>query len=333
MAARRRDSTAPRRCLALLAAVLSLAAWPTAGMSRTPRGEQVHVLKVSGIVTEITANRITLQPTKGDAVTVTASRDYTDEVAFGSHVTVNYVVRGPVNVLQSLTPPLETLFVPVYEIRQEIHSVIVLPRSRVEGSNAFFTAMESYLRSQRRWDVKPRVLAEEAWRYASRSQSTLNLINPTTGAVDISRYSASRGHLMRQIAATTRVDAVLDARLVIHPALLHARRRLAVWDGAREFAGDRQGLDFGRLALFPIRAQIPATTLEVKLWDVQGKPLWSRRRGFAVLYVEEGLLDKLRPRPLAEALENKAEVDQWFSSFFRPLFASPEPASRHAPRR
>ena len=312
-------------CAALLTALATLSTLSlSARSSRKSRGVS-QAIEVSGIVTEITPRQITIQGTRGGPVTLTTSRDYTDDVAFGSDVTASYIMNGQANILQSLSSPLENLFVPAYEIRRKIHTVIVLPISEVEGSNAFFDALERYLRSQLGWYVKPRVLAEEARRYASPSQSTLGLINPQTGAVDISRYAPSRGVLMRKIAAATRVDAVVDARLVIHSARLDARRREAVWDGYREFASASGGTGLGRVALFPIKAQIPAVTLELKLWNAQGKPLWSRRRGFAVLYVEEGLLGKLRARPLEETLENKSEVAEWFSSFFAPLLAPAEP--------
>ncbi len=318
---------------AVIGVALSLVLFSATSESKTRPKEREPFFKISGIVTAITPSRITIQGTQGGPVTLVTSRDYRDEVAFGSDVEARYTVERGIKVLESLTPPLESLFVPAYEIRREIHTVIVLPDSRVEGSGDFFDAMEHYLRSQFGWYVKPRVLAEEARRYAERTQSTLNLINPKTGAVDISQYTPGRHDLIRQIAAVTRVDAVLDARLVVHSALLDARHRVAIWDGYKEFASDRPGTGLGRMAPFPVRAEIPATTLEVTLWNSQGKPLWSRRRGFAVLYVEEGLLGKLRPWPLEDALQNKAAVNEWFNSFFAPLRASAERRSANPHQR
>jgi hypothetical protein len=311
--------------VAILATFMGFATLPAAARSRAAHREKLRGQEISGIVTEITPQQMTIQGTKGGPLTLTTSRDYTEDVAFGSDLTATYITRNGVNILESLTPPLENLFVPAYEIRERIHTVIVLPDSSVAGSDEFFDALQRYLRDRLGWYVKPRVLAEEARRYDGPSQSTLGLINPRTGSVDISRYTPGRGDLMRKIAAATRVDAVVDARLVVHSALLDARRRVATWDGYREAASGSGGTGLGRVALFPIMAEIPATTLQIKLWDAQGKPLWSRSRGFAVLYVEEGLLGKLRARPLEKVIENKDEVTQWFNSFFAPLLA---PAQR-----
>lgn len=184
----------------------------------------------------------------------------------------------------------------------------------------------------------------QASRAPAPRDSTLGAIDSSTGQFDMERYlraqaeAQARGQsqapaqasaapqapgedgLIPQLASKTRVDAVLEVNVVEAQAQLN--RLVARWDGAEEPIAGRGSETVARLALFAPRGTVPATTVVVKLWDARGNLRWTNRSGFAVLAVKEGLRDKLRERPLSEALRNRAMVDKWLGATLAPLLPS-----------
>lgn len=181
---------------------------------------------------------------------------------------------------------------------------------------------------------------------ASRD-STLGSIDPSTGQFDMDRYlraqadaqarrqsqspaQASASHqalgqdgLIPRLASQTRVDAVLEVNVV--EAQAPVNRLVARWDGAEEPIAGRGSETVARLALLAPRGTVPATTVVMRLWDAHGNLRWTNRSGLAVLAVKEGLGDKLRDRPLSEALRNRAMVDKWLATALAPLLSSVSP--------
>ena len=92
-----------------------------------------------------------------------------------------------------------------------------------------------------------------------------------------------------------------------------------VWDGVRQPVSAKLSRAVAILSPLPVEGHVPAATVVLKLWDSQGKPLWSNRRGFAVLALQVGISSKFRDRPIAEALEDKASVEKWLNATFGSL--------------
>lgn len=307
--------------LALLVPFVSASKKPTASGSQT----------ITGVVIQVTPQQMSIQGDNGNGVTLTTMQDYTEVVAFGSHVTATYVDAGGRDVLQTLKPPLEAAFVEPDEIRGYIHNVILLPETRMAGANTFYDELSDYFRSTFNWYVKPRAMAQEIQSNYTATGSALDSINPETGKFDMARYIGTKGDLVRKIAQETRVDAVIDVSIVSTTANLDARTRIASWDGYKEStSGGGRGLS--RLTFIPIKATIPALTISLEIWNAQGKPLWNRRMGFTVLMVQEGMLGKLHPYSLSAALVDQDAVRKWFGLFFRPLLPPGEPSGDNARR-
>src|SRR5579863_1922798 len=144
----------------------------------------------------------------------------------------------------------------------------------------------------------------------SRPVSTLDAIDPRTGQFDITRYlekpesaevsplaSLSRPSpreqgLIPALASEARVDAVLEANVVAVEARLD--RLVARWDGVEEPLAGKGSQTVAKLSIIPARGNVPATTVVLKLWDAQGRLLWTDRLGFAVLAARQGMSGKLR---------------------------------------
>jgi hypothetical protein len=305
-----------RRVATLIWAAALALAFPVMAAAQKAAGSKLPT--ISGVVIQISPRQMTIQGDNGAGVTLTTMKDYTEAVAFGSHVTATYTDEGGVSVLQSLTPPLEAVFIEPDEIRGSIRNVILLPESKVDGADQFYDELEDYLRSAFNWYVKPRAMAEEVRGNFTTSGSAINLIDPKTGRFDMSTYLGTKGDLVRKIAEETRVDAVIDVSIDGATADLDATRRVAKWDGYQESSSEGgRGLD--KLTVIPIHTTIPALTVSLGIWNAQGKPLWIRRMGFTVLMIQEGMLGKLREYSLAQALDKQDNVLRWFNLFFQPL--------------
>lgn len=270
--------------------------------------------RIVGLMTEVEPNRVTIRGEKGGQVTVQTAEDFREKVAVGSRVTAWYFPKEKVNVLQWLEYPLENSFISPGQFRGQIKKIIILPSDGVGGADGLFTAIGSFLESRLGWFVAPHILAEEIRRRARKSDSTLDLIDPSTGKVDPAAYVRVHRDLMGKLASEARVDAVLEANVEL--VQVNFRSQLAVWDGARQPVSGKASRALALLSPLPVEGHVPAATVVLKLWDAQGKLLWSNRRGFAVLALQVGMGNKFRDRPLPEVLEDTASVERWFTSVF-----------------
>lgn len=302
-----------------------VAALVPVGLGQAQNATNSKPQTITGVIIAMSPRQLTIQNDKGVGAVLETTKDYTDEVSYGSRVAATYVSEGGRDILQSMTPPLEARFIPPDEVRSYLHKVILLPETKTAGAEEFDNKLEDYLRSAFDWYVKPRAMAEEVSQNYTGSESALNLINPATGKFDMAHYLGGKPQLIKKIAEETRVDAVIEVSLERTEAKLDGGRRVARWDGYEE-STSVGGLGLSKLTVLPIRALIPAVTASVKIWNAQGKPLWSRRRGFTVLMVQEGMLGKLRNYSLSDALHNQDYVQKWFETFFQPLLPPGEAA-------
>ena len=270
--------------------------------------------RMVGLVTEVEPSRVTIRGEKGDQVTVQTAEDFREKVVVGSQVTAWYFPKENVNVLQWLEYPLENSFISPSQFRSQIKKIIILPDDGVGGAEGLFTAMGSFLESRLGWFVAPHILAEEIRRRARKSDSILGAIDPSTGNVDLAAYVPVHRDLIQKLASETRVDAVLEVNVEL--VQVNFRSQVAVWDGARQPVSSKASRTVAFLSSLPVEGHVPAATVVLKLWDAQGKLLWSNRRGFAVLALQRGVANKFRDRPIPEVLADTASVEQWFTSVF-----------------
>lgn len=207
---------------------------------------------------------------------------------------------------------------PANQIRSGIKRIIILPNSSIADADGLFDAMTTYLETNLGWYVAPRMLAEEIRNRAEKSVSALDAMDPSTGEFDIARYVQGQQNLVGRLASETRVDAVLEADVMQVQAKV--RRLVAAWDGMEEPVASRGLKALAKFTIRPAKGEVSAATVVLKLWDAQGKLLWSNRQGFAVLAVlEGGRGNKLRERPLPEALQDTARVENWLTTVFGSL--------------
>lgn len=277
-------------------------------------------LKIVGLATQVEPTRVSIMGEKAEEVTVQTQEDFTEKVAVGSKVTAWYFPQQDGNILQWLEYPLENSFVPPAQIRGQVKKAVILPSSGVPDAEGLFDAMASFLESQLGWYVAPRMLAEEIRDRALKSHAALEAIDPASGEVDLARYVQAQRELIRKLASETRVDAVLEANVEL--VQVDFRSHVAAWDGAQQPVASKTSRTLAMVASLPGDGHVPAATVVVKLWDPQGKLLWSHRRGFAVLALQVGLGNKFRDRPIPEVLGDTASVERWlrlvFDSFLPP---------------
>ena len=269
---------------------------------------------IVGITTEVEPNRVTIRGGKGVDVTVETVDDFTEKVAVGSQVTAWYFPGDGANVLQWFEYPRENSFVSPSQFRSQIKKLIILPTDNVGQADGLFTAMGKFLESRLGWFVAPPMLAEEIRRRARKSDSTLEIIDPSTGDADLAAYVQPQGNLIRKVASEARADAVLEA--TVERVQVKFRSQVADWDGARQTVSGKASRTLAILSPVPVQGQVPAATVVLKLWDSQGRLLWSNRRGFAVLALQVGIGSKFRERLIPEVLEDAASLEQWFTSVF-----------------
>lgn len=269
--------------------------------------------KIVGLVTMVEPNSVAIRGGEGE-VTIQTVEDFTEKVAVGSQVTAWYYPKEKVNVLQWLAYALENSFVSPAQFRSQIKKIIILPDDRVGGADGLFTAMGTFLESRLGWFVAPHILAEEIRQRARKSSSTLDLIDPSTGNVDLAAYVQPHRDLIRELASEASVDAVLEANVEL--VQVEFRAQVAAWDGVRQPVSSKISRTLAVFSPLPIEGQVPAATVVLKLWDAQGKLLWSNRRGFAVLALQEGISNKFRDRPIPEVLQDTGSVERWFADTF-----------------
>ena len=204
-------------------------------------------------------------------------------------------------------------------IRQTIRSVIILPHPGVPDSMGIIDEIGNYLTADLGWDVAPLYVTEELGKKSCPSP-LLDAMDPATGQFDLSRYQKSQGALVAELVSKARVDAALDIR-VEEVEAPYAKHR-AEWDDATERITSKAIIAMSVLSIVRDHGTVPAATVVMKLYDKQGRILWTRRRGFAVLAVQTGIEGKFRDRPLTEACENLDDVQTWLSKTFARLGGS-----------
>ncbi len=304
---------------ALTLGLLWVALFPAVCVAVSGEEKQPKPLKIVGVATDIQPARVTIVGKK-DQVTVQTKEDFTEKVAVGAQVTAWYFPEENGNILQWLTYPLENFFAPLNQVRGQVKKVIILPTSSVPEADGLFDAMANFMETHLGWFVAPRILAEEIRRRSLESHSTLNVIDPATSEVDLSRYLEAQREVVRKVAAETRVDGVLQAQ--VERVKVNFRSQVAIWDGVKEPVAGKMSRTLSFLAAIPQDGYIPAATVVVKLWDPEGRLLWSHRRGFALLALQVGVGDKFRDRPIPEALQDSKRVQGWLKTLFNSFLST-----------
>ena len=299
------------------AQALALALWMVLAVTSPAAERQPKPIKIEGLATEVVPARVTIRDRKGNEITLQPKEDFTERVAIGSAVTAWYFPRSNANELRWLEYPLENLFVSPKQFCPRIKRIILLPSSKVEDADGLFEAMEGFLQSKLGWFTAHRMLAEEIRDRAEKSNSALKYIDPETGDVDLAAYAQTHRTLIQRIASGTHVDAVMEAHIEV--VQVNFRSQRAVWDGAAQPVSSATSRALAFIAALPIDGHVPASTVVLKLWDAQGKLLWSNRRGFCVLALQRGVGDKFRDFPVSEALQDRVSVDKWLNNVFTSL--------------
>lgn len=267
-----------------------------------------------GRVTAIEPWQVTIQGRDGKELTLRPQEDFTEKLAVGAEVTATFIVKDGANVLQFLDYPLENFFGPPESIRAQVKKIAILPTSDVPGGDALVDVVSKYLGSKVGWFVAPRVLAEELRARSTKTPSTLSLIDPKTGEVDLGSYARQHQELIKRLASETSVDAVLEA--TVESVMATFQDAVASWDGVSEGVATNKARFLSLLSATGENGEVPAATLVLKLRDGEGKLLWCNRRGFSVLAIHVGFGNKFRDRPIAEVLQDTADVERWLGEVF-----------------
>ncbi len=297
--------------LSLLAVGLAVACWP-GGLkaAEAPR----KPLKIKGLLTQVEPTRLAIRDSKGNEVSIQPKEDFTEKVAVGTEVTAWYYPGEAINKLQWLEYPPESYFISPSQFLGNIKKIILLPKSSAGDADGLFDAVEDFLQTRLDWFVAHRMLAEEIRRRSQKAESTLDVIDPATGEVDLTRYATEHDKLIQKIADVTRVDAVLEAD--VEQVQVNFRSQVATWDGQQQLVSSKTSRALTLLAALPIDGHVPAATAVFKLWDPQGKLLWTHRRGFCVLALERGIGTKFRDRPISEAVQDTERTEKWLNQVF-----------------
>jgi hypothetical protein len=277
--------------------------------------------KLEGFATAVTPTSITVFDKKSSEIEIHTDKDYTALVGIAAPVTVWYTTEGGVNHLEDIVYPSSGTFVPVNQVGEGIKRIIILPRPEgVENTRGLISAISQYLTDNAGWFVAPPEMAVEIAARSKDSASSLDAIDSNTGEVDMQRYMNPQHGLVMAIAKETRSDAVL----VIHILKVKAtvRRGIAEWDDMTEPVASRKARTFSPLDGLGSKSWVYAATADMSLWNPEGKLLWKKRRGFAVLGVQTGMGSKYRERPLTEVYEDSAAMQHWLAETLR-LLAPP----------
>jgi len=271
---------------------------------------------VSGTATVVEPDRITITGPTGQEYTIVPIEDFTSRVAVGSQVTAYYTPENGVNKLDYLEYALENFFVSPDVIRLRTRKVIILPHPGVPDSMGIIDEIGRYLAANMGWYIAPSVLAQELEKRFHRL-SPLDAVDPATGEFDLSRYQKGQDNLMADLASKARVDAALD--ITVEQVEAPYQNGEAEWDEVVEAIATKGSRAMSLLPRLPEHGKVPATTIVMNLFDKQGRIMWNRQRGFAVLWVRVGVAGKFRPRPLTEVYQNVEGVRAWLSETFASL--------------
>jgi hypothetical protein len=285
-------------------------------------------IKMVGITTVVEPTRISVAGTNGQEITVIAKEDLTAKVAVGSQVTIWYTPKDGVNYLDWMTYPLEEYFTPGDQIRRDIKKVIILPTYGVPDSKAIVDEIQQYLERNLGWWFAPSMLAEEIRRRTTPSASTLADIDPASGQFNMANYLEEQHRVVREVLSEARVDAVLEIN--IERVMAHFVGSMAEWDGAGQVISTKLVRALSVLTRMPDEGDVPAVTVDMKLWGPQGKLLWCNRRGFAVLVTQTSLGASFRDRPLAQAYQDEKSVQKWLDMTLGNLAPGKPPETERA---
>ncbi len=269
-------------------------------------------LKMTGIATVIEPTRVTVVGAKEGEVTVVPKEDLTSKVAPGAQVTIWYTPKDGVNYLDWMNYPLEEFFVPADQIRRDVKKVIILPTYGVPDSEGIVGEIQRYLERKMGWWFAPAALAEEIRSRTKVSSSALGDIDPATGEFNMGRYMQEQGRLVATVLSEANVDAVLQLNVELVQA--HFIGSMAEWDGAGQVISTKLVRALSVLARMPDEGDVPASTVDMRLWGPRSKLLWTQRRGFAVLVTQTSVGASFRDRPLADAYRDEVSVRTWLDT-------------------
>jgi hypothetical protein len=289
-----------------------------------PNAQKHETRKAVGLVTDIEAEQMTVETKDGTTVVLTTFEDYRDRVAVGSQVTAWYYPQDDGSpVLKSLDYPLEALFVPVGTIATRIHRVVLLPNSQIPDADGLYDEVRDYLHDALGWYVAPSYLAEEVRRRSQQSSSTLASMDPRTGNFDMNSYLNSSQSVVTKVASGTRSDAVLELNVIQVEAPVD--RLEASWDGVEEPVAGAAFRTLAKVSVIPRHGQIPAATVELKLWDAKGNLLWRNRRGLTLLEVMNGKGTRMEDRPLSATIGDGERMRRWMEATFKSIAPGSSP--------
>ena len=312
----------------VLSFICTLAILAPAVTAASHEKEEAGATWVYGYVTKVESNRITIMSLMGNAqvLPLITQEDFTEVVAKGSKVTAWYFEQGGTYTLKWLEYPLENSFTSSRSIRGRVRRAIILPSSSVQGADALYDATAQFLESNLKWRFAARSLAEDIRQGKTSTASAGEAVNASNSQGNPVQAASDQRKLIPLIARETKVNAVLE--IVIEQVAADVKRSVAVWDGVEEPISAPKGfLASAKSVVTPQKETVPAATVVFKLWDSQGKLMWSNRRGFALLALREG--KELRERSLAEVFQNTDNVQRWLQMVFRSIL----PASSLSPTR
>lgn len=293
-------------------------AFPLPAASVGHEAQKHEARKASGLVSDVQAEQLTLQSKDGSTLVLTTFEDYRDRVAIGAEVTALYYPQDNGNpVLKSLDYPAEMLFAPAGEIASHVHRIVLLPDSQVADADALYDAVRDYVHATLGWYVAPSYLEAEVRRRAQQSGSMLSAIDPHTGNFDMAGYLGKSQSVIASVASQTRSDGVLELNVIQVEAPVN--RLEASWDGVEEPVAGAAARTLAKLSMFSRRGELPAATVELKLWDAAGNLLWRNRRGLALLEIMNGKGTHLEDRPLPVALADAPRIQHWMDAAFKSI--------------
>ena len=280
-------------------------------------------IKMVGVVTLIAPTRVMVAGAKEGEITVIPKEDLTSKVAIGAKVTIWYTPKDGLNYLDWMSYPLEEYFVPADQIRSGIKKVIILPTYGVADSQVIVEEIQHYLEQKMGWWFAPAALAEEIRSRVKVSSSTLGDIDPATGEFNMGRYIQEQQRLVGSVLSEARVDAVLEIN--VERVQAHFIGSMAEWDGAGQVVSTKLVRALSILARMPDEGDVPAATVDLKLYGPPSKLLWANRRGFAVLVTQTNVGASFRDRPLSEAYRDETSVRNWLDTTLGNLAPPPSP--------
>jgi hypothetical protein len=279
--------------------IVFLLAIPCAGLAEQP---QHRGTKLEGYAVAVTPDSLTVFDKKGEQFKCQTGHDYSSQIGLGAEITLWYTKEGETCHVEDVKLPRESFFVPVNTVCDGIRRIIIIPKAQdVENTEGLTTAIGKYLQENAGWFVAPPELGAEIAQRVENSPASMASIDGPSGDVGL---LDSEGTLARGIAQETRVDAVLEIN--VEKVKAPVRNSVASWDDMTEAIAANRTRALAKLTVTGGKGWVYAATVNMNLWDRQGKLLWKKRRGFAALGFQIGMGSKYRARPLTEVYADEA---------------------------